>query len=95
MTYMTSVYPLTLGDIYVGIPFNLGRHICRLTSKRVEAILFSFTRQLYTVIDTFICLFVYCVLQLCDLLGNAVTDSIHKDVRHMQQWRHHMTMHGL
>jgi len=31
-----SVYPLTLGDIYVGIPFNLGRHICRLTSERVN-----------------------------------------------------------
>jgi len=33
-----SVYPLTLGDIHVcvGIPFTRGRHICRLTSKRVE-----------------------------------------------------------
>jgi len=35
MTYM-SVYPLTLGDIYVGIPFTRGRHISRLTSKRVN-----------------------------------------------------------
>jgi len=26
MTYI-SVYPLTLGDIYVGIPFNLERHV--------------------------------------------------------------------
>jgi len=31
-----SVYPLTLGDIYVGIPFNPRQHICRLTSKRVN-----------------------------------------------------------
>jgi len=37
MTYM-SVYPLALGDIYVGIPFNLERHICRLTSNRVKTI---------------------------------------------------------
>jgi len=41
-----SVYPLTLGDIYVGIPFNLGRHICRLTSKRVN----SFNLQLIKLI---------------------------------------------
>jgi len=31
-----SEYPLTLGDIYVGIRFNPRRHICRLTSKRVN-----------------------------------------------------------
>ena len=34
-----SVYPLTLGDVYVGIPFTRGRHICRLTSKRVKGLI--------------------------------------------------------
>jgi len=47
-----SVYPLTLGDIYVGIPFTRGRHICRLTFKRVNHHGQSFWQSVYRLFIT-------------------------------------------